>query len=210
MGCSTPGFPVLHYLPKFTQTHVLNQWCYLTIFFCTAPFSFGRQFFPASQSFPKSQLFAIGGQNIETSASVLSMNIQDRFPLDWLIRTPCCLRDSLKSLLSPEPQFKRILPHLAFFMVQLSHPYRITGKNISLTVWTFVGKVMFLLFSMLSMFVIAFLSKEQESFNFMAAVTVHNDFGAPTGSTFSPSVCHKVMGPDAMIFDFWMLSFKPT
>ena len=195
MGCSTPGFPVLHYLPKFTQTHVLNQWCYLTIFFCTAPFSFGRQFFPASQSFPKSQLFAIGGQNIETSASVLSMNIQDRFPLDWLIRTPCCLRDSLKSLLSPEPQFKRILPHLAFFMVQLSHPYRITGKNISLTVWTFVGKVMFLLFSMLSMFVIAFLSKEQESFNFMAAVAICSWFWSPQNQVSHCFHCFPIYLP---------------
>ena len=183
MGCSTPGFPILHYLPKFAQIHVLNQWCYLTILTCTSPFSFWRQFSPASESFPKGQLFAIGGQSIETSASVLSMNIQDRFPLDWLIGTPRSLRLSQES--SPAPQFKRILPDVAFFMVQLSYPYRITGKNISLTIWTFVSKVMFLLFNMLSMFVIAFLSKEPESFNFMAAVTVHNDFGAQENK-----ICH--------------------
>ena len=63
-------------------------------------------------------------------------------------------------------------------MVQLSHPYMTTGKSIALTIWTFVGKVMSLLFHMLSRLVIAFSSKEQVSFNFMTAVTVHSDFGA--------------------------------
>ena len=63
-------------------------------------------------------------------------------------------------------------------MVQLSHPYVTTGKTIALTKQTFVGKVMCLLFHMLSKFVIAFLDKEQVSFNFMAAVTIYSDFGA--------------------------------
>ena len=63
-------------------------------------------------------------------------------------------------------------------MVQLSHPYMILEKKIALTRWTFVGKVMSLLFNMLSRFVIAFFARSQASFNFMAAVTVHSDFGA--------------------------------
>ena len=63
-------------------------------------------------------------------------------------------------------------------MLQLSHQYMTTGKNIALTRWTFVGKMMSLLFNMLSGFVIAFLFKEQASFNFMAAVTICSDFGA--------------------------------
>ena len=67
--------------------------------------------------------------------------------------------------------------HSAFFIVQLSHPYMIIGKTIALTRQTFVGKVMSLLFNMLSRLVIT--SKEQVSFNFMAAVTIYSDFGAP-------------------------------
>ena len=103
---------------------------------------------------------------------------------------------------SPTPQFKAsILQCSAFFMVQLSHPYMTTGKTIVLTRWTFVGKVMSLLFNMLSRLVIDFSSKERASFNFMAAVTICSDFGAPklkflTVSNISPSICHEVMGPD--------------
>ena len=63
-------------------------------------------------------------------------------------------------------------------MVQLSHPYMTLGKTIALIIWTFVNKVMSLLFNMLSRFVIAFLPRSQVSFNFMAVVTVHNDFRA--------------------------------
>ena len=63
-------------------------------------------------------------------------------------------------------------------MVQLSHPYMTTGKTIALTIWTFVGKVMSLLFNMLSRFIIAFSPRKKMSFTFMAAVTVLSDFGA--------------------------------
>ena len=89
-------------------------------------------------------------------------------------------------------------------MVQISHPYMTTVKNIALTRQTFFVKVMSLLFNMLSRFVTAFLSS---IFYFVAAVTVCSDFGAKkiksdTVPTFSPSVCHKVMGPDAMILVF--------
>ena len=77
-----------------------------------------------------------------------------------------------------------------------------TGKTIALTRWTFVGKVMSLLFNVLSRLVIAFLPRSKCLFIFMAAVTVHSDFGPPkiksvTVSTFSPSIYHEVMGPDA-------------
>ena len=87
-------------------------------------------------------------------------------------------------------------------MVQLSHPYMTTGKTIALTIWTFVGKVMSLRSNMLSRFAY-FSSKEQVSLNFMAAVTIHSDFGAPQNkvsvSIVSPSVCYEVMGPGVMI-----------
>ena len=82
MDCSMPGSPVLHCLPEFAQIHVL-EWCYLTISSSTSPCSFCLQFFPASGSFPVSQLFASGGQSTEASASAsaLSVNTQGWFPL---------------------------------------------------------------------------------------------------------------------------------
>ena len=128
-------------------------------------------------------------------------------------------------------------------MVQLSYPYMTTGKNIALIIQTFFSKVMCLLFNMLSRFVIAFLprkkcllileqvfcfvlfcfnigasvpsSKDQVSFNFMAAVIVCSDFRTQQNKlchyfTFSSSICHEVMGLDAMILVFLMLNFKPV
>ena len=90
-----------------------------------------------------------------------------------------------------------------------------TGKTLALSGQTFVGKVMSLLFNMLSRVGHSFSYKEQASFHFIAAVTMCSDFGAPqiksfTVSIVSPSICHEVMGPDAMILVFLMLSFKPT
>ena len=75
-----------------------------------------------------------------------------------------------------------VLCHSTFFMIQLSHLYMTTGKTIALTVWTFVGKMMSLLFNTLSRFVIAFLPRSKPSFNFMVSVTVCSDFGAQENS----------------------------
>ena len=133
-----------------------------------------------------SQLFTSGGQSIGASASalVLPINIQDRsFRIDWL--DLLAVQGTLKSLLQHHSSKASILQHSAFFMVQLSHPYVTIGKTIVLTRQTFVGKVMSLLFNMLSRFVIAFLSKKQASFNFMTSVTICSDFGAPQNK-----VCH--------------------
>ena len=88
------------------------------------------------------------------------------------------VQGTLKSLLQHHSSKTSILQYLAFFMVQLSHPYMMTGNTIVLTIQTFVGKVMSLLFNMLSRFFIAFSSKEQVSFNFTAAVTICSDFVA--------------------------------
>ena len=87
---------------------------------------------------------------------------------------PLCLLPSVFPSIRTFPS-KSVLQCSAFFMVQLSHPYITTGKTITLTKWTFVGKVMSLLFNMLSRFVIAFLPRR----NFMAAVTICSDFGVP-------------------------------
>ena len=104
---------------------------------------------------------------------------------------------------------------LNFFIVQLLHPYMTTGKTIALTRWTFVSKVMSLLFNMLSRLVIAFLLRSkylliswfQSSF---AVILESPKIKSLTVSIVSPSICHEMMGPDAMILVFWMLSFKPT
>ena len=99
-------------------------------------------------------------------------------------------------------------------MVQPSHPYMTTGKPMALTIQTFVGKVMSLLFNLLSRFVIAFLSKEQVPFNFMTADTNCSDFGTQENKIchschFSSCILHEMMGLNAMILVSCMLSFKP-
>ena len=105
-----------------------------------------------------SQLFTSGGQNIavSASASVLPMNIQPiSFRTDWL--NLLAVQGTLKSLLNSHGSKAPILQGSAFFIDQLSHPYMTTGKTIALTLWTFVVKVMSLLFNMLSRLVIIFL-----------------------------------------------------
>ena len=100
-------------------------------------------------------------------------------------------------------------------MVQLSHPYMTTGKTIALTRRTFVSKVMSLLFNMLSMLVMAFLPRSKHLLiswlqSPSAMILEPKKIKSVTASTVSPSTCQEVMGPDAMIFVFWMLSFKPV
>ena len=138
-------------LPKLMSIELR---CHLTISFSVVPFSNCLQSFPASGSFQMSQLFESGGQNsgVSASTSVLPMNIQDWFPLGWTGLISLTLKSPLR-----HPSSKAsILLCSAFFIVQLSHPYMTTGKTIALTRWTFVGKVMSLLFNMLSRLVIAF------------------------------------------------------
>ena len=109
MNCSTLDTPVQNQLPEFTQTHVLwVQWCHPTISSSVVPFSSCLQSLLTSESFQMSQFFASGGQSfgVSVSASVLPMNIQDWFPLDGLVGSPCSPRDSQES--SPTPHFKSI------------------------------------------------------------------------------------------------------
>ena len=90
-------------------------------------------------------------------------------------------------------------------MVQLSHPYVTTGKTIALTIWAFFGKVMSLLFHMLSRFVIAFLPRSKHLLlswlqSPSAVILEPQKIESDTASTVSPPICHEMMGPDAMIF----------
>ena len=100
-------------------------------------------------------------------------------------------------------------------MVQLSHPYMTTGKTIALTLWTFVRKLMFLLLNMLSRLVIAFLPRRRHLLiswlqSPSAVILEPKKVKSVTVSIVSPSICHEVMGPDAIILVFWMLSFRPA
>ena len=139
-----------------------SQWGHPAISSSVNPFSSCPQSLPASESFPMSQLFAWGGQSIgvSASASVLPMNTQDWSPLGWTGWISLQSK-GFSRVFSNTSSKASILWHSAFFTVQLSHPYMTTGKTIALTKWNFVGKVMSLLFNMLSMLVITFLPRSK-------------------------------------------------
>ena len=141
-----------------------SQWCHPAISSSVILFSSCLQSFPASGSFPMSQFFASGGQNMGAlaSASVLPINIQDWFHLGLTGWISLQNKGTLKSLLQHRSSKASILLCSAFFMVQLSHPHMTTGKTIALTIGTFVGKVMSLSFNMLSWLVIAFLPRSKQ------------------------------------------------
>ena len=130
----------------------LCWWYHPTFSSSVVPFSSCLQTFPASGSFPKSQFFTSGGQNIRVSASalVLPLNIQDWFPLGLTGWISLLSKGLSKSHLQYHSSKASILPCSSFFIVHFSHPYMTIGKTMALTRWTFVGKVMSLLFNMLS------------------------------------------------------------
>ena len=135
------------------------------------------------------------------------------FRIDWF--DLLAVQGTLKSLLQHHSSKASILQCSALFIVQLSHAYMTTGKTISLTRWTFVGKVMSLLFNMMSKFVISFLPKSKHLFiswlqSPSAVILEPEEIKSVTVSIVSPSVCHEVVGLNAMIVVFWMLSFKPA
>ena len=135
------------------------------------------------------------------------------FRMDWL--DLLAVQGTLKSLLQHHSSKASILQHSPFFIVQLWHPYMTSGKTIALTRWTFVGKVLSLLLNMLSRLVITFLPRSKCLLiswlqSPSAVILEPPKIKSDAVFTVSPSVCHEVMGPDAMIFVFRMLIFKPT
>ena len=135
------------------------------------------------------------------------------FRMNWL--DLLAVQGTLKSLLQHHSSKASIFQHSAFFTVQLSHPYMTTGKTIVLTRRTFVGKVMSLLFNMLSRLVLTFLPRSKRLFiswlqSPSAVILEPPKIKSDTVSTVSPSISHEVMGQDALILVFWMLSIKPT
>ena len=132
------------------------------------------------------------------------------YRMDWL--DLLAVQGTLKSLLEHHSSKASILQHSAFFIVQLSHPHMTTGKTIALIRWTCVSKVSSLLFNMLSSLVIAFLPRSKHLLIswLQSPSAVILEPRKIKSATASPSIWHKVKGLDAMIFIFWMLSFKPT
>ena len=125
--------------------------------------------------------------------------------MDWL--DLLAVQRTLKSLLPHHSSKASILRCSAFIMVQLSHPYMTTGKTIALTRQTFVGKVMTLFFNMLSGLIIAFLPRSKCLLiswlqSPSALILEPKKIKSLTVSTVSPSICHEVMRPDAMILVF--------
>ena len=125
--------------------------------------------------------------------------------MDWL--DLLAVQGTLKSLLQHHSSKASVLQHSAFFILQLSHPYTTTGKTITLTGWTFVGKVMSLLFNMLFRLVKTFLPRSNRLLiswlqSLSAVILEPKKIKPVTISIASPSICHEVMRLDAMIFVF--------
>ena len=198
MNRSTPGLPVHHQLPEPTQTYV--HWVDDAIQPSHPLLSPSPPAFNLSQHQGLFQWVTSSHQ----VAKVLEFQLQHQ-SFQWRPRTDLLHHSSKASILQCS----------TFFIVQLSHPYMTTGKTIALTRRTFVGKVMSLLFNMMSRLVIIFLPRSKRLLiswlQSPSAVTLEPPkIKSATVATVSPSICHEVMGPDAMILVFWMLSFKPT
>ena len=152
MDCSTPGLPVHHQLPEFTQTLVL-----------CCPLLLLPSIFPSIRVFsnetvlhiwwPKYWSFSFSTSPSNEYSGLIS------FRMDWL--DLLAVQGTLKSLLQHHSSKASILRCSAFPIVQLSHPYMTTGKTIALTSWTYITKVMSLLFNMLSRLVINFLPRKK-------------------------------------------------
>ena len=156
----------------------------LTIASSVFPFSSCLQSFPASESFQVTQFFTSGGQSIRVSASasVLPMNEysgQISFRMDWLDLH--AVQKTIKGLLQHHSSKASILWHSAFPIVQLSHPYMTTGKTIALTRWTFVSKVLSLLFLNLCILIGGYLLYN------IVVVLPYIDMNQPRVHTCSPS-----------------------
>ena len=132
----------------FSKSCPLNQWCHPTVSYSVVPFSSCLQSFPASGSFLMSWLFTWWPKYWSFSFSISPSKEYSgliSFRTDWL--DLLVVQGTLKSLLQHHSSKAPVLRHSAFFMVQPSHPYMTTGKTITLTIWTFVGKLIVDLFS---------------------------------------------------------------
>ena len=205
MDCSTPGFPVQ--LLEFAQTHVHRvgdaiQPSHLLSSPSPPFFKFPSIRVFSSESvlcirWPKYWSFSISPSNEYSGLIYFRIDLFDLL----------AVQGTLKSLLQHHSSKASILWCSAFFMAQLSHPYMTTGKTIALTRWTFISKVISPLFNMLFRLVIAFLPRTKHLLiswlqSPSAVILEPPKIKSLTVSIVSPSICHEVMGPDAMILVF--------
>ena len=209
MDCSTPGFLVHHQLLELTQTHVHRVGDAIQP---SHPLSSASP--PAPNPSQNQGLFQWSVLHIRWpkywsfSFSISPFNEYSGlifFRMDWL--DLLAVQGTLKSLRQHHSSKASTLQCSAFFIVQLSHPYMTTGKTIALTRWTCVGKVISLLFNMLSGLVIAFLPRSKHLLiswlqSPSAVILEPKKIKSVTLSIVLPYICHEVMGPDAMIFIF--------
>ena len=207
MNCSTPGFPVPHHLPQFAKCMFVELVMPSNhLLFCHPLLP---SVFPSIGLFSSELALYIRRPNCWSFSFSISLSNEYSglisFRIGWF---DLVVQGTLKSLLQHHSSKASILCHSAFFMVQLSHPYVTTGKTIALTLWTFVGIVMFLLFNTLSRFIIAFFPRSSLILipwlqSPSTVILEPKKRKSVTVSTFSPSICHEVMGPDAMILAFF-------
>ena len=209
MGCSVPGFPVHHELLELAQTHVDQvsdaiQPSHPLSFPSPPDFNLSQNQGLSNESvlcirWPKYWSFSFSISPSNEYSGLISLR------MDWL--DLLAVQGTLKSLLQHHSSKASILRCSAFFMVQLSHPYMTTGKTIALNRQTFVGKVMSLLFSMLSRLDIAFLPRSNRLLiswlqSSSAVILKPPKIMSLTISIVSLSICHEVMRLDAMILVF--------
>ena len=202
MNCSTPGLPVHHQVPEFTQTHVHRVGDASHLILCH-PLLLLPPILPSIRVFSNESTHRIRWPKYWSfSFSIIPSKEHPgliSFRMDWL--DLLAVQETLKSLLQHHNSKALILQLSAFFIVQLSHPYMTTIKTIALTRWTFVGKVLSLLFNMLSRLVITFLpvSKRLLISWLQSPSAVILEPPKIKSTTVSQTICYEVMGPDAIL-----------
>ena len=204
-----PGFPVHPQIPEPTQTHVHQLVTPLNHLILCRLLLLLPSIFPSIRVFYNESVLHIRWLKYWSfSFSITPSNEYSRlisFRINWLHLLAA--QGTLKSLLQHYSSEASILQCSAFFIVKLSHPYMTTGKTIALTRHTFVCKMMSLLFNMQSRLVLAFLPRSKHHLiswlqSPSAVILEPKEMKSVTVYIVSPSICHEVMGPDAMILIF--------
>ena len=203
MDCSTPGLPVQHQLLEFTQTHVIESVMPSNHLNLCYPHLLPPLIFPSIRVFSNESVLRIRWPEYWSFSFSISPSNEHpgliSFKMDWL--DLLAVQGTLKSLLQHHSSKASIFLRSAFFIVQVSRPHMTTGKTIALTRQTFFGKVMSLLFNMLSRLVINFHPRcKHHLISWLqspsAVILEPKKIKPATDSTVSLSICHEVMGPD--------------
>ena len=217
MDCSTPGFPVLHYFPELLKLMSIESEMPFNHLILCHPLLLLPSIFPSIRVFSNGLAFCIRCSKYWSFIfSIIPSNECSgliSFMIYWF--DVLAVQGTLKNLLQHHTSKASILQHPAFFIVQLSHLYMITGKTIALTIWTFVGKVMSLLFNMLSRFVIAFLPRSKRLLiswlqSPSAVILGPKKIKSVTVSIFFPIYLPWGDGTRCPDLAFWILSCKPA